>query len=269
MQSFRNLVRALRQLGLDGDRPVIVHASLSAFGEVVGGAQAVVGALLEHFETVIAPTFTYKTMIVPEDGPPDNGMQYGTLKDSNRMAEFFHHDMPADKLMGVIAETLRNHADARRSGHPILSFAGVNAREILETQKVSAPLAPIAALADRDGWALLLGVTHRANTSIHLGEQLAGRKSFTRWALMPDMVVECPHFPACSDGFDAIQPLMEPFTRTIMVGNALVQAMPVPELVETTRQLVEVDPLALLCDRPDCPRCNAVRAEVQGRRKPA
>jgi aminoglycoside 3-N-acetyltransferase len=80
---------------------------------------------------------------------------------------------------------------------------------------------------------------------------------------MADMVVECPEFPPCSDGFNAIQPLMDPFTRTIQVGDALVRAMPLHELVETTRQLVQVDPLALLCNRPECPRCTAVREEVR------
>ena len=266
MLSHRELVLALRNLGVDGSRPVIAHASLSAFGQVTGGADAVVGALLDHFETLIMPAFTYKTMIIPEDGPPGNAMEYGTMKDRNKMAEFFYNDMPADKLMGAIAETLRLHLEARRSGHPILSFSGVNAEGILETQQLNAPFAPIASLADQDGWVLLLGVRHKANTSIHMGERLAGRKTFTRWALMPDIIVECPKFPSCSDGFDAIQPLMEPFTHKTRVGDALVQAMPLHELIETTRQLVRSDPLALLCGRPECPRCNAVRDEVEKRK---
>jgi aminoglycoside 3-N-acetyltransferase len=262
MQSYRELVLALRELELDSARPVIIHASLSAFGPVIGGEEAVLGALLEHFETIVTPTFTYKTMIVPEDGPPDNAIDYGTMSDSNMMAEMFYNGMPADKLMGAIAEALRCHSDSRRSGHPILSFAGINAGEIIKAQTLNAPLAPIAALADSDGWVILLGVGHKANTSIHLGERLAGRRTFVRWALMPEMVMECPKFPPCSGGFDSIQPLMEPFTRRATVGEALVQAMPLQELVETTRQLVQADPLALLCDRPDCPRCNAVREDV-------
>lgn len=267
MKSFRDLVLALREMGLDGSYPVLVHASLSAFGHVVGGAEAVVGALLEHFKTVIAPTFTYKTMIVPEEGPPDNALNYGRMSDSNKLAEFYHPDMPADKLMGIIPETLRKHYDAHRSLHPILSFTGVNAEDILDAQRIDKPFAPIAALADRDGWVLLLGVEHRTNTSIHLGERLAGRKTFTRWALMADMVVACPAFPSCSDGFNAIEPLMIPFTRSLQVGDAAVRAMPLYELVETTRQLVTADPLALLCDRPECLRCSAVREDVKGRKQ--
>ena len=267
MKSFRDLVLALREMGLDGSHPILVHASLSAFGHVVGGAEAVVGALMEHFKTVIVPTFTYKTMIVPGEGPPDNALPYGQMSDANKLAEFYHPDMPADSLMGIIPETLRTHHEAQRSIHPILSFSGVNANEILDTQRMDNPFAPIASLADRDGWVLLLGVEHRVNTSIHLGERLAGRKTFTRWALMVDLVVECPAFPSCSDGFNAIEPLMIPFTRTIKVGDANVRAMPLYELVETTRQLVLADPLALLCDRPECQRCNAVREDVKRKKQ--
>ena len=263
MQSYRDLVLALRNLDLEEGVPVILHASLSAFGDIAGGAEAVLGAILEQIETVVMPTFTYKTMIVPEDGPPNNAIEYGTMPDSNKMAEFYYDNMPADKLMGILAETLRQHGSARRSMHPILSFSGINADEIISLQDINNPLAPIAALADNNGWVVLLGVGHKANTSIHLGERLAGRKTFVRWALMPDMVVECPKFPSCSDGFDAIQALMEPFTDKIAVGEALVQAMPMHELIETTRQYVQADPLALLCVRPDCPRCNAVRDEVR------
>lgn len=263
MRSYRDLVLALRQLQLDGSRPAIAHASLKSFGKVTGGAGAVLGALLEHFETVIMPTFTYKTMIIPEDGPPNNAVEYGTMEDVNRMATFYHEDMPADKLMGVIAETLRQHRDAKRSKHPILSFSGINAEEILEEQAIDEPFAPISAMAEEDGWVLLLGVSHRVNTSIHLGERLAGRKTFVRWALMPDMVVKCSNFPSCSDGFDDIYPSMAPFTHSIRVGSALVQAMPLQELIDTARQLVEANPLAILCERPLCPRCNAVRDEVR------
>jgi aminoglycoside 3-N-acetyltransferase len=263
MRSYRELVLALRELELDGSRPVIAHASLKAFGQVTGGAKAVLGALLEDFETVIMPTFTYKTMIIPEDGPPNNAIEYGTMEDANRMAEFFRDDMPADKLMGVIAETLRQHSDASRSKHPILSFSGINAKEILDEQEIDEPLAPISALAEEDGWVLLLGVSHKANTSIHLGECLAGRKTFVRWALMSDVIVECPDFPSCSDGFDHIRPWLAPYTRSKRVGNALVQAMPMRDLIETVRQLVRENPLVLLCERPECPRCKAVRDEVR------
>ena len=263
---FRGLWRALEELDLGQEHPVLVHSSLSAFGRVQGGADTVVGALLKYFHTVVMPAFTYRTLVVPESGPLDNAIDYGRHTPRNKMAEFFHPEMPIDSLIGSIAETLRKHPAAYRSGHPVLSFVGVNAREALERQTLSAPFAPIASLTDQGGYVLLIGVDHSSNTAIHLGERLAGRRTFTRWALMPEMVVECTNFPYCSDGFNAIQPLIEPFTRTVTVGKALIQAMPLYELVETTRQLVSSDPLALLCEKTNCPSCNQIRRDVQSRK---
>ena len=77
MLTFRQICNGLRQLELDAERPVIAHASLSSFGEVQGGAETVVGALLSVVSGLMMPAFTYQTMIVPEVGPPDNGMVYG------------------------------------------------------------------------------------------------------------------------------------------------------------------------------------------------
>ncbi len=262
MQNFRDLVLALRQLDIDGSRPVIAHASLSSFGYVNGGAKAVLGALTHHFKSVIMPTFTYKTMVVPGSGPPNNAIKYGSLGDLNKMTRYFYPDMPADKLMGAVPELLRKQPGASRSFHPILSFSGINAKEILEQQTLKHPLAPIAKLADMDSWVLLLGVGQKANTSIHLGERLAGRKTFMRWALVPDLVVECPGFPSCSDGFEAIETHIQPIVRKKRVGKALVQAIPLAELIKITRKLIEEDPIALLCDNFYCERCKAVRAEI-------
>ncbi len=134
MLTFRDFITGFRKLDIDHSRPVIVHASLSAFGEVHGGAETVLGALSSSFDTLIMPVFTYKTMITPEVGPPDNAITYGSGKDTNRMAEIYRPDMPADTMMGVVAESLRTHPKALRSMHPILSFAGINAKQILDSQ---------------------------------------------------------------------------------------------------------------------------------------
>lgn len=260
--SYRQLVRAFQDLPIPAGRPVIVHSSLRAFGSVHGGATTVAAALADAFESIIVPTFTYKTLVIPESGPADNAITYGSQADKNKMAEFFYPDMPADKLMGAISEALRQHPDAYRSGHPVMSFAGINARQYLEKQLLTEPLAPIAAMYDDGGWVLLLGVDHTSNTSIHLGERLAGRKSYIRWALMSDLIVTCTHNPYCSDGFNSIVPLIDPFIQKRMIGDAMIQALPLHELIETTRQLTEADPTALLCTRTDCPSCNTIRRLV-------
>ncbi len=262
MPSFHDFTRGLRQLGIDRDRPVIAHASLSAFGQVNGGADTILGALLASFDTLIMPTFTYKTMITPKSGPPNNGITYGSGRDHNRMAEFFTADMQADPTMGVVAEALRCHPKANRSNHPILSFAGVNAAAILGSQTSSEPLQPLHVLAGKSGWVLLIGVDHTSNTSIHYGEKAAGRKQFIRWALTPEGILECPGWPGCSDGFQALAPRLDTVRRTAQVGDGLIQAFQLVDVVEAVVQAIAEESLALLCQRADCGRCNAVRADL-------
>lgn len=259
MLTYRDFITSFRKLDIDRTRPVIVHTSLSAFGEVLGGVETVLGALLSSFDTLIMPVFTYKTMVTPELGPPDNAITYGSGKDANRMAEIFQPEMPADKMMGVLAETFRKHPGVLRSTHPILSFAGINAAPILEMQKTHDPLLPIQGLVDGEGFVLLMGVNHTVNTSIHYGEKLSGRKQFTRWALTSRGIISTWGFPGCSEGFEAISPQLEQVKSSVWLGEALVQAVPLISLMEVVCRVLKDDPLALLCEREDCNRCNAVR----------
>ena len=262
MITFRELTSAFTELSIDHTCPLIAHASLSAFGGVAGGAETVVGALLYCYDSVVMPGFTYKTMIIPEVGPPNNGITYGG-RDSNKMAEFYKPRMPVDRTMGVIPEALRRHPRARRSAHPILSFVGVNTDRFLESQAIEDPLAPIGEMLAGGAWILLLGVDHTVNTSIHYAERLAGRKQFVRWALTREGVVQCPRFPGCSDGFEAIAPRLAAAGRWVQVGEALVQAFPLAELARIVEEWIEAEPLALLCERPGCERCQEVRRHVQ------
>ncbi|MEW5868079.1 MAG: AAC(3) family N-acetyltransferase [Chloroflexota bacterium] len=260
--SSKELAAGLQALDIPPAAPVLAHASLSAFGRVQGGAATVVEALLDAFVTLVMPVFTYKAMLVPEVGPVDNAITYGSAKGANRMADFFRPEMPADRMMGVVAEALRCHPEAQRSTHPILSFAGVNADTILESQTLAQPLAPVGSLAAQGGWVLLLGVDHTCNTSIHYAERLAGRKQFIRWALTPRGVVECPNWPGCSDGFEAIAPRLVGVTHRAQIGQAHIQAVPLVDLVEIVRACIAEDPLALLCERASCQRCQATRIRV-------
>ena len=259
MSDYAEVLSAFRALDLH-DKPVIAHASLKPFGYVEGGAEAALDALLASFASVIMPTHTYKTKIIPDVGPPNNGIVYGSGQDQNKLAEPFHPDMRADPLMGILPETLRNHPSAIRTSHPILSFAGINADFTLFTQTLYEPLAPIGALAEQDGWVVLINVDHAVNTSIHYAEKLAGRKQFIRWALGDNRAVECPNYPGDSMGFQAIEEHIKFDTRRVEIGEALLQAVPLKRLFAVVQELLKKDPLALLCERSDCERCNAVRA---------
>ena len=50
--------------------------------------------------------------------------------------------------MGKIPELLRQRPEAKRSTHPILSFAGIRADKSLATQTLEEPFAPIRKFAE-------------------------------------------------------------------------------------------------------------------------
>jgi aminoglycoside 3-N-acetyltransferase len=95
---------------------------------------------------------------------------------------------------------------------------------------------------------------------MHYAEKLAGRRQFVRWAMTPGRIVECPGFPGDSTGFNAIEEYIQPDTRRVdMDKGAFIQAVSLKRLLSATVELIKKDPLALLCQRSDCERCNAVR----------
>jgi aminoglycoside 3-N-acetyltransferase len=259
MPGFAELKTAFQTLALR-DKPVIAHASLKKFGKIEGGAGTVVKAMLASFSGVIVPAFTYKTMITPEVGPPDNGITYGSNSDLNKMAEPFKQTMSPDKMMGILPAALLQEKGVMRTSHPILSFGGIQADDILLSQTLFDPLAPIRELAEKDGWVILINVDHSVNTSIHYGEKLAGRRQFVRWALTPGRIVECPGFPGDSSGFNAIEEYVKSITPLVdMENGAFVQAVPLKRLLDATVEMIKKNPLALLCQLSDCERCNVVR----------
>ncbi|MBE0684793.1 MAG: AAC(3) family N-acetyltransferase [Anaerolineaceae bacterium] len=259
MLSYRDLITGFKKLEIDHNKPVIVHASLSSFGEIRGGADTLLGASLASFSAIMSPTFTYKSMVIPEVGPDNNAIEYGSGYDQNKLAEFYTPEMPADRLMGVLAEGIRLHPHAQRSTHPILSFAGIHLSEALDLQSLEEPLAPIQWLFDHQGYVLLMGVDHTVNTSIHLAEQKAGRKSFIRWALTPGTIYQCAGFPGCSDGFNQATIHFADITQVIKIGDADIMAIPLQAMVGILVPIIQSDPFALLCKKETCPRCQTIR----------
>ncbi|MGB8253004.1 MAG: AAC(3) family N-acetyltransferase [Anaerolineaceae bacterium] len=259
MIGYRDLEKGFKELGLIPQRPVIIHVALDSFDFIRGGIETLLGAVTANTYSIITPAFTYRTMVIPEDGSSNNGITYGTGRQANVMVEAFHMDMPADDTLGVFPKIFSRMPGVARSTHPILSFYGIHAEEYLGVQSILEPLTIIEALLDRDGLVVLVNVDHTANTSIHLGERLANRRTFTRWALIHERVVACPNFPGCSSGFGTVTKSVEQFSGTLDLSGLEIKAIPLRDLVATTRDMILADPNALLCQRPDCERCNSLR----------
>ena len=263
MITYHDVASALKQLGLDRSIPVIAHISMERLGEVKGGADTLVGALLAAVDNAIMPVFTFATMVVPESGPEDNDITYGSGRDSNLHAAIFENSLPSDMPDCQAAEVFRAYPGSFRSSHPILSFTGLGLDAALHAQSLENPYAPIQALMDLNGWVVLMGAEPSANFSLHYAEKLVGRKQFTRWALTPAGVAACPFFPGCPNGFHKIHYYLQDELKRTLVEDQEWVAVSLKTLIQTARQLMQEDALALLCNDLNCPRCNLVRQAVR------
>jgi len=150
---------ALEKLGVRRGDNLIMHASLSRFGYIEGGAETLIEAVLAAIGregTLMMPTFTYSWI----GHPP-----YDSTKTLSRV--------------GAVSNVFwQKYADLR-GAHPTHSFAvrGPKARFLLEGQLPSdSPVgrsSPPGRLYDLDGKVLLL-CPMLSNTSFHCGEYWAG-----------------------------------------------------------------------------------------------
>jgi aminoglycoside 3-N-acetyltransferase len=157
MLSRDDLVAQLRALGVDHRGVLVVHAAFSKVGPVDDGPRGLIDAL----RTVLWPD---GTLVMPSMADDD--------------------DVPFDPAaapcigVGVVADTFWRLPGVRRSDSPhAFAAAGPRADEITAPHPIDVPHgpdSPVGRACALDGQVLLIGVGHDANTTIHLGELLAG-----------------------------------------------------------------------------------------------
>jgi len=263
MISYHDITSALNALGLNRSTPLIAHVDMPKLGSAKGGVKTVVGALLAAVDNLMMPAFTFSTLVIPESGPPDNDLEYGSGKLSNLQARIFRQDLPVDGVHREAAEELRKYPGALRSNHPVFSFVGLGMDIALIHHPADNPYAPLQVARDLESHVLLMGADPATNFSLHWAEKLAQRKQFIRWALTADSVQEIPHFPGCSRGFHKLHYYLQDELRSIQMGDALWYAVRLDILIDTAVALIKDDAFALLCNDMHCQRCNIVRAAIK------
>lgn len=252
------IASGLRGLGIGDGDAVVIHSSLRALGPVAGGADGVVRALIEAVGPrglILVPTYTYF------------GDRFDPRTEPSRT--------------GQLTETIRTWPGTHRSWHPTHSVAalGDGAVELVRGHHLIAACghgSPLDKMAARDGWVLLIGVSHTANSTIHVGEVHAAvpyldvpffADSPTEATVVtPSGEVRVPilHPSGCSRAFGAVErPLRtKGAIRDGILGNALVQLMRGRVLIETVVDMLTADPGELLCSDPACHRCTESRKTI-------
>ncbi|MET9019703.1 AAC(3) family N-acetyltransferase [Actinopolymorpha sp. NPDC004070] len=265
-----DIAAGLRALGLTERSTVLVHTSLRSFGRVDGGAEAVCRALLDVCGTLLLPAGAGDRTRVP--APPGLVRPHNAYWNAASWADFdqaldravpYSPDLPVDRYLGRVPETMRAVFGPDRGNHPLFAFqaAGEHASTLLAAERPDRPLGPIEALADLDGDVVLLGVTHEANTTVHLAEQRLGRSRFFRYAKVAAGVwAEFANLGGESHRFDEIEPVLRPATTEVRIGSCRARRVGVRDVLAAVTEAVRADPAALLCPDPGC-RCGAALAQ--------
>lgn len=250
-----DLIRQLRDLGVEAGGVLVVHASFRAIGPVEDGPAGLMAALRE----VIGPK---GNLVMP------------TMTGSRR-TEPYDPSSTATRNMGIVAETFWRLPGTRRGDHPTSSFAaaGPLAEQITAPQPIEpaiGPSSPIGRAHDLDASILLLGVGQDSNTTIHLAERLAEVPyRIRKWTTVLrdgiptrvefDAIDHCCQNFALLDGWLRERELL----REGKVGHADARLMRSRDLVETVVPRLVEHPLLFLC-RPDagCEECDAARASI-------
>jgi aminoglycoside N3'-acetyltransferase len=255
--------RGLIELGLSG-LPVCVHSSLKSFGYVEGGAESVARAFLYEGCTVVVPTFSYGSFAVnpaPHQHLPRNGWGAGATggRRTASTSVFSPSDNDLDrKDMGAIPAAVLGRRERLRGNHPLCSFTAIGplAGSLVLGQTPSDVFAPLRELAEQGGYVLLMGVDLTKMTLLHLGEELAGRQPFRRWASGGVGEPVGVSVGGCSDGFEKLAPLLEEFVRLTTVGTSPWRAYSAAKVLRAAADAIRENPAATHCGRGGCERCN-------------
>ncbi len=249
------LAADLRRLGVPRGGLLVVHASLSQLGWVVGGAPTVLHALLDVIGgdgTLMVPAHTnHLSDPAGWSNPPVPEAWWAEVRRS--MPPFRADETPAP-WMGALADTVLRRRDAVRSAHPHFSMAALGplAEELCGGHELDwsiGPASPLGRVGDHGGQVLLLGVGHGSNTSLHVAEVASawgGRHVVEgtapagdrcEWVTWQDVAYDEDDFPAIGAAF-ADQTGLE---RIGAVGQGEARLMPQRELVQFARAWIDTN----------------------------
>jgi aminoglycoside 3-N-acetyltransferase len=274
MHTEATLVADLERLGVPHGGVLVAHSGYRSLGAVAGGPATVARALVTAVGpagTVMVPTFT-SNLTDPATWPvPRSGAERERIMAAMNP---FDRERSAPHHMGAVAEALWRLPGARRSDHPVTSWAALGPRAAVLT--AGHPLddpegldGPVGRAFRAGARVLLVGVDHDADTTVHVAESLL---EMPHLAALPDRFpVDGPggrewrpvrKTTKCSDGFVKLEAHLERagVIGRGRVGDATAQLLRAEDIVRVVAELVARDPTALLCDDPECVHCPTSRA---------
>lgn len=254
-----------KELGLAGV-PLCVHSSLRSFPHLVDGPATLVEGLLSTGSTVMVPTMANLSFGIPappDDRPARNAIDYpekDRLAAANPwpgMSDIYDPTRTeVDADLGATAAYVAARPDRIRCRRSPGTFSAVGplAAELIGREAPD-EYGPLRDLPARGGWVLLAGVGLTRMTLLHLAEIAAGRRPFVHWTRGPDGRPQRSLGGECSEGFEALAPVLRVVERRTIVGQSLWRAYPANEAVLRAAKAIRSDPEITHCGDPGCIEC--------------
>lgn len=175
------LIQKFSQLGIKEGDTLLVHASLSSLGYVVGGAEALFLALRDVIGeqgTIVVPSQTVEISDPASwQYPPVPEEWHDVIRNA---IPAYSKDLAYSKAMGAFSQFIGILPDSIRSNHPMYSFTaiGEKAIEIIGQDTVDFPFgeeSPLARMYSIGAKVLMIGTDFETNTSLHLAENRLNR----------------------------------------------------------------------------------------------
>jgi aminoglycoside 3-N-acetyltransferase len=241
-----DIARGLGELGIRPGDMLYAHSSLSAFGRVDGGAEAVVDALLEAVGpegTAVVPTFTW-------------GRNH-----ARAVVVFDVANDPSE--VGAVTEAFRKRSEALRNEHVCHSTAAIGPAAADVMGGSVHPFAHDASLYkcyERESWYAFLGCGFASATALHTVEEIMRvpyryyrdfrgseviRPDGTR---VPAVSVEFLREKGYSNDFAKMDAVFEAdgILRRTCVGNATLTAVRIRDVIDGGVRRLEDDICYLL-----------------------
>jgi aminoglycoside 3-N-acetyltransferase len=250
------IVEGLRALGVQRGSILLVHSSLSSLGQVDGGAETVIEALLE----ALGPD---GTLLMPTH-PARDGRTFDV------------DTIPSD--MGIISETFRKRPGVLRSRHPFHPVAafGAQALEMLRDHEQSpvpdGPDTPYGRLISEGGWVLHIGCDLDTLTLVHTVEAELDLPFLSELDMKftdSDGNVQTLHLTRCPGGhrggvlkFDR-RFRDEGAMAVGRIGQAVCRLISAPRAAAIMRREMGNDPFFTLDHNPHCADCRRYRGRIR------
>ena len=253
-----DVYKGFEKLGIVNER-VVIHSSLSSFGELRGGAEALLDVIISSFKTVLMPAFCWDSVTVPPEGdrPRQNGCDYSFYDSWDRKpAPFVVENAGMERSIGIVSQRFLGISTALRSDHAWHSWAayGDEAEQLTKYHPWDSTNLPLEGLSCLGGYIVLLGVKLNSCTAIHIAEERAGRRPFIRWAINRSGNVKRVRASGCAKGFNNILPFCKELFKIIYIGKCCVMVTPIEPFIKFVTSVILSQPEVTKCS-VSCVRC--------------